>query len=72
MANKELIVNCSHCKKEFSYYISEFRPFCSEKCKNVDLGLWLTESYTAPSSQPLSETDIELVLREQNKGEQFD
>lgn len=65
MANKKLIVKCSHCKKDFNYYDSEFRPFCSEKCKMVDLGMWLTESYTVESNEPLSESDLDAVLREQ-------
>jgi len=42
---KELKVKCPHCKKEFNYYSSEFRPFCKEKCKMVDLGHWFDESY---------------------------
>ncbi len=24
---------------------SAFRPFCSERCKSVDLGAWATERY---------------------------
>ncbi|HYH40417.1 MAG TPA: DNA gyrase inhibitor YacG, partial [Burkholderiales bacterium] len=27
---------------------SPFRPFCSERCKMVDLGAWATESYRIP------------------------
>lgn len=43
---KKLKVKCPHCKSEFSYYESDFRPFCKEKCKMVDLGHWFDESYT--------------------------
>ena len=42
---KNLKVNCPHCKKSFEYYDSEFRPFCSDKCKLIDIGSWLNESY---------------------------
>lgn len=42
---KELKIKCCHCKAEFSYYESEFRPFCREKCKMIDLGCWFDESY---------------------------
>ena len=38
---KALTVECPECKKKFNYYISEFRPFCSERCKLIDLGQWL-------------------------------
>ncbi len=26
------------------------RPFCSERCRNVDLGRWLSGSYVIPAS----------------------
>jgi hypothetical protein len=25
--------------------ISRFRPFCSERCRLIDVGAWATESY---------------------------
>jgi endogenous inhibitor of DNA gyrase (YacG/DUF329 family) len=46
--NKELRVKCPQCALAFSYYESEFRPFCSEKCRLIDLGHWFKESYTVP------------------------
>ena len=27
---------------------NRFRPFCSERCKTIDLGAWATESYRVP------------------------
>ncbi|MFZ8932614.1 MAG: DNA gyrase inhibitor YacG [Bacteriovoracaceae bacterium] len=47
---KKKIIKCPHCKKEFNYYESKFRPFCSERCKMVDLGHWFSEEYTIPVS----------------------
>ena len=26
----------------------EYRPFCSRRCADIDLGKWLTERYTIP------------------------
>lgn len=26
-----------------------FRPFCSKRCANIDLGRWLTEQYSIPA-----------------------
>ena len=46
--NKEFKVRCPQCALTFSYYESEFRPFCSEKCQMIDLGHWFKESYTVP------------------------
>lgn len=29
-----------------------YRPFCSRRCADVDLGRWLTESYRIPAGSP--------------------
>lgn len=42
------LVNCLQCKKEFIYGESAYRPFCSERCKMIDLGHWFNETYTVP------------------------
>jgi endogenous inhibitor of DNA gyrase (YacG/DUF329 family) len=46
-----LVMNrpCPICKQpaEFSEE-NPFRPFCSERCKLVDLGKWLNEDYAIP------------------------
>lgn len=47
---KKINVNCPHCQKKFFYFESEARPFCSEKCKMIDLGGWLSESYNIPGT----------------------
>jgi uncharacterized protein len=28
---------------------AQYRPFCSRRCADVDLGRWLTESYRIPA-----------------------
>lgn len=65
------IVKCPECSKEFEYQSSESRPFCSEKCKMIDLGGWLSESYSIRSSEPLNEEDIETLLRDQLEEEDY-
>lgn len=37
---------CAICGKPV---VPEFRPFCSARCKQVDLNRWLTESYRVPA-----------------------
>ena len=37
------------------------RPFCSSRCKRIDLGNWLTEAYKI--SRPMNEDEVEAVLR---------
>ena len=29
---------------------NKFRPFCSERCKLIDLGQWATEAYRVPQA----------------------
>jgi endogenous inhibitor of DNA gyrase (YacG/DUF329 family) len=30
---------------------NKWRPFCSERCKNIDLGDWASERYRVPTDQ---------------------
>jgi len=39
-------VTCPRCGKQVAWVPGNpFRPFCSERCKTVDLGAWATEQY---------------------------
>ncbi len=48
---------------------AKFKPFCSKRCADADLGKWLGGSYTLPSSEPLSENDIETIVEAQMQEE---
>lgn len=37
---------CAKCRKK--PVSAEYRPFCSKRCADADLGLWLTGSYAIP------------------------
>lgn len=41
-------VQCPTCRREIDWSQSPFRPFCSERCKLIDLGAWLTEKHAIP------------------------
>jgi len=41
-------VKCPRCGKEILYGDSPFRPFCSERCKLIDLGHWISGDYRVP------------------------
>lgn len=50
---------CALCKKEYvrSFNKSEdYFPFCSERCRLMDLGSWLKEEYV--TSRPLKEEEL--------------
>ena len=56
---KTLIVKCPTCKKEVVYSKENpFRPFCSEKCRLVDLGQWFEEDYSIAVDDFVSMGDI--------------
>jgi len=40
-----LKVKCPKCKKEVLWDNNKWRPFCSERCKMIDLGAWAKEDY---------------------------
>lgn len=49
MTNSDAVpktVSCPGCGKKVEWSLHEpFRPFCSERCKLIDLGEWATEGY---------------------------
>jgi endogenous inhibitor of DNA gyrase (YacG/DUF329 family) len=51
MSNK-LKVNCPTCNKEVEWIeVNAFRPFCSERCKQIDLGAWASEEYAIAAEE---------------------
>lgn len=42
------MIRCPICKKEITPANAEF-PFCSERCRIIDLGNWASEKYKIPS-----------------------
>jgi hypothetical protein len=50
---KPRTVRCPACGGPSIYAPSNpFRPFCSERCKNMDLGAWASESFRVPDDSP--------------------
>ena len=42
-------IRCPTCGRPVAWTPqSPFRPFCSERCKLIDLGEWLTDGYRIP------------------------
>jgi endogenous inhibitor of DNA gyrase (YacG/DUF329 family) len=49
--NTPPIVDCPTCSKPVPWGPeSEWRPFCSERCRLIDLGEWLTEENRIPDA----------------------
>lgn len=41
-------MKCPICGKPVEWKENPFRPFCSERCKLVDLGRWVSDEYSVP------------------------
>jgi len=41
---------CPVCKNITTWEENPFRPFCSERCKLIDLGAWASGEYGIPGS----------------------
>jgi len=58
-------VKCPRCGQaaEFSPD-NKFRPFCSERCKLIDLGDWAEGRYAIPVTTPPEPEELEAALEE--------
>jgi endogenous inhibitor of DNA gyrase (YacG/DUF329 family) len=53
-------VVCPRCGAQVAWDPNNaFRPFCSERCKLIDLGAWATEKYRVPVAEDKKEPDSE-------------
>lgn len=50
-------VKCPTCRREIDWSDSPFRPFCSERCRLIDLGAWLTEQRAIPGESASKEAE---------------
>ena len=48
---KSKVSKCPTCKKSGEWFAGKFGPFCSHRCKLVDLGKWFGEEHKI--SEPL-------------------
>ena len=40
---------CPRCGETSTWEDNAFRPFCSERCKLIDLGAWASDEYKLPT-----------------------
>lgn len=50
-------VHCPRCREYGDWFAAAWGPFCSKRCKLIDLGQWLDEEHRV--SRPLSPADFE-------------
>lgn len=52
-------MKCPTCDKTVTWQDNLFRPFCSERCKLVDLGKWVNDEYRVPGREVAPESITE-------------
>jgi len=57
-AKPEIIVTCPTCQKSVPWVAEQrFKPFCSERCKLIDLGDWATDAHKIPGESAMPNLD---------------
>jgi uncharacterized protein len=51
MDTNKLTIECPTCKKVIAYQNNPFRPFCSKRCRLIDLGDWASEKHRIPGEK---------------------
>jgi len=53
------IVKCPTCKRPVEWSSeSAYRPFCSDRCRLIDLGAWLNEQHKIPDHSASATDDL--------------
>jgi endogenous inhibitor of DNA gyrase (YacG/DUF329 family) len=59
---KHKTITCPICKKETTWDRNEFRPFCSARCRLIDLGKWASDEYRiADEKKEIPDADREEI-----------
>jgi endogenous inhibitor of DNA gyrase (YacG/DUF329 family) len=60
-----LHLRCPTCRQPSQWYVDESkaavnpsRPFCSVRCKEIDLGAWASESYAIPAHPHVEDGEV--------------
>ena len=57
-SSKAIVVNCPTCQTQVKWVEkNEHRPFCSDRCRLIDLGAWASDEYKI-ASKPVSEWEM--------------
>jgi endogenous inhibitor of DNA gyrase (YacG/DUF329 family) len=53
------IIKCPTCRREVEWSpASSYRPFCSDRCRLIDLGAWFTEQHKIPDESGTAEDQL--------------
>ena len=52
------LVTCPQCGRNVVWgTVNRYRPFCSERCRLIDLGAWASENYRIPVQDSKDDLD---------------
>lgn len=60
-------MKCPICKKE--YEDNKYRPFCSKRCADIDLGNWFNEKYCFEATE-LDDDDLHQILEQADNNQE--
>lgn len=60
-----MIIHCPVCNHKTTKEENPYRPFCSERCKLIDLGRWAGEDYRIPG-EPVNDKPEEITKETDN------
>ncbi len=52
-----LLLACPHCRTSVRWQDNPHRPFCSERCRLIDLGHWAAEDYRVADASAAESTE---------------
>ncbi|HHN65648.1 MAG TPA: DNA gyrase inhibitor YacG [Nitrospirae bacterium] len=65
-------IRCPICKSITTWEENPWRPFCSERCRLIDLGAWASGEYRIPGEEinkgEISDGHIQEDSREEDSG----
>lgn len=54
-----MLVECPICKKQIVWENTPTRPFCTPRCRLIDLGEWASGGYSIPTQETPPDRDNE-------------
>ncbi|KTD53682.1 DNA gyrase inhibitor YacG [Legionella santicrucis] len=70
--NPDQKITCPICKKQNTWHPdNQFKPFCSDRCKLIDLGEWANETRKIPGSSADSMRSFDINAHQEDLSDDF-
>ena len=68
MSDSKPAIRCPICKKNVAWD-DPYMPFCSDRCRIIDLGNWASEKYVIPAPLEQGDDDLDVEPADPRDGE---